>query len=109
MTLIVRVAVAGFPVLSTFVYVIVYIPRTPVLTDPVDWNDPVVAYVPVSVLPEPSTVSIQEAHCSVYDPLCVIYCVVAPMSVTTGGVASGRTITVRVTVLLRLPAASLRL
>lgn len=78
------------------------------LTDPVDWNDPVEAYVPVSVLPDPSTVSVHEAHCSRYDPLWVIYCVAAPLSVITGGVASGRIVTVRVTVLPTLPAASLR-
>jgi hypothetical protein len=63
-TMTLRVIVVVFPVVSTFVYKIVYVPTMLVLTDPVDWNDPVAAYVPVRVLPDQSTISIQEAHCS---------------------------------------------
>ena len=77
-----------------------------VSTDPVNWNDPVAAYVPVRVLPVQSTISIHDAHCSVYDPLCVIYCVAAPTRVTTGGVASGRIVTLREMILPVFPAAS---
>ncbi len=107
-TITLRLTVVAFHVISTFVYDIVYVPSIFVLTDPVAWNDPVAAYVPVRVLPDQSTVSIQEAHCSVYDPLCVTYCIAAPTSVTTGGVASGRIITLRVRVLPVFPAASIR-
>lgn len=69
LTMTVRLIVVLLAVASTFVYDIVYVPSTPVSTDPVDWNDPVEPYNPVKIFPDPSTVSVHEAHCSVYVPL----------------------------------------
>ncbi len=76
-----------------------YVPITIVLTDP----DEAIAMVPT-----PSKSSDQVAHCSVYVSPCVSVITPDPTSDTTGGVVSGTavTVTVRVTVLPILPAAS---
>ena len=76
-----------------------YVPSTIVLTDP----DEAIAMVPT-----PSKSSDQVAHCSAYASPCVSVMVPDPTSDTTGGVVSGTVVmvTLRVTVLLILPAAS---
>ena len=59
-----------------------------VLTDPLAWKDPVALYVPVRVLPVPSTLSVHEAHASVYtDPWAMVR-VEGQVRVVTGGVVS---------------------
>ena len=55
----------ALPAASTLRYSIVYVPVWLVLTDPERTNDPVAQYIPVRVLPVPSTLSDHEAHASV--------------------------------------------
>ena len=83
----------------------VYIPTSAVLTDPLAWKDPVALYVPVRVLPDPSTLSVHEAPESVYtDPWAMVR-VAGQLRVVTGGVLSP-TVMVRVAMVLWFPEAS---
>ncbi len=78
---------------------------------PVDANDPVSAYVPVRVSPDPSSISVHVAHESVYvAPERILTVPDPPTRVTIGGfVSRGRestTLIVRVIQVAVLPAIS---
>ncbi len=79
-TFTVRVTVLpGFPAASVWVYSRIYVPGVNTSTDPEE-ADP--------VNPVPSTLSVQSAPSSVYDPLWVTFITEAPERVTTGAVVS---------------------